>query len=95
MTVTQATLAANNPVKLAPTAVQLGSATIALSLAYDGAAGGSMNTLRPTTWSSDANGLSASSTDALPPLKLLDKQSTVVITAAITIPRANATATHR
>ncbi len=90
MTVTQVNVNARNPIQLAPTALQLEKATIAVSLTYEGNASGTTSTLRPTTWSHDATGLSASSTDSLPSLTLLDKQSTVIITATITIPRADA-----
>jgi hypothetical protein len=88
LTVTQATLTASSPVQLAPSALQLSNATVAVSLTYDGTASGSTSNLRLTTWSHDATGTSASSTDALPPLGLLDKQSTVTITATVTIPGA-------
>ncbi|MGI8854123.1 MAG: fibronectin type III domain-containing protein [Thermomicrobiales bacterium] len=92
VTVVQASVNARNPVQLAPSALLLDHTTIAVSLTYEGNAGGTTSTLRPTAWSHDAAGLSASSTDALPSLTLLDKQSTVILAATITIPRADASA---
>ena len=86
VTLTQVTVTANNVAQLAPAVLQTDSATVALSLAYDGPSGSTAATAHPTNWTLDATNATASSTTPGPPLTLIDKGAAVIITATATIP---------
>ncbi len=67
-------------------AALLESATVALSLAYDGSANPSADTVAVSTWTRDMANLTATGAGPTRPLALADKHVAVTMTATATIP---------
>ena len=62
-----------------------------LSFAYDGSANATTDSARLTNWTRDSRNPTASSTTASNPLSLVDKQTTLTLTATATIPFVDTT----
>ncbi len=86
VTLSHVVIGAGLSAQLAPSVMQLESATVALSVAYDGSSNALTDTARPTDWVRDPTNATASSTTRFSPLSLTDKQTTLTLTAIATIP---------
>jgi len=86
VTLSHVVIGAGLSAQLAPSVMQLESATVALSVAYDGSSNALTDTARPTDWVRDPTNATASSTTTFSPLSLTDKQTTLTLTAIATIP---------
>jgi len=86
VTLSHVVIGAGLSAQLAPSVMQLESATVALSVAYDGSSNALTDTARPTDWVRDLTNATASSTTRFSPLSLTDKQTTLTLTAIATIP---------
>jgi hypothetical protein len=91
MTLNHVTIGADSPSQLDPSVLPLDSATLALSLAYDGSSNAVTDTARPTNWMRDPTNATASSNTASSPLSLSDKQTSLALTATATFPFTDTT----
>ncbi|MGI8690178.1 MAG: fibronectin type III domain-containing protein, partial [Thermomicrobiales bacterium] len=91
VTLSHVVIGAGIAAQLAPSVIQLESATVALSIAYDGSSNAVTDTARPTDWIRDPTNATASSTTAFSPLSLTDKQTTLTLTATATVPFVDTT----
>jgi len=91
VTLSHVVIGAGIDAQLAPSVIQLENATVALSLAYDGSSNTVTDTARPTDWVRDPTNATASSSTASTPLSLVDKQTTLTLTATVTIPFVDTT----
>ncbi|MHB8646616.1 MAG: fibronectin type III domain-containing protein [Thermomicrobiales bacterium] len=91
VTLSQVIVGASSPAQLDASVMRLESATVALSLAYDGSSNTVTSTAFPTTWVRDPVHATASCTTIFSPLSLSDKQTALLLVATATIPYADTT----
>ncbi len=86
MVLTQIIVRASSPAQLSSSVILLENTTADLSFAYAGSSNATTGTVQLTPWVRDTTNPIASSTNTSGPLSLTDKQTPLILSAAVTIP---------